>query len=236
MIANLGDKATPQKIEDILKDLGIEYNEKSQEQLFRDAMLAALEKYDASNNSTLNNLSNGGAMSSALSQTLIDSQIKQLKNATAYKTYETKGGGVDKKGHWEVNWKEGWKWVNTTYFPTYTEEVAHTFQEALDAYNAASTQASKDDWAKILIDTAKANTTLTEEQIRNALGIPLASSSSRNMQASVGGYVPSSTNQGSGQNVYVTVNVQGSVTTEEELSDAIARNIYQRRSTGVLTY
>ena len=43
-------------------------------------------------------------------------------------------------------------------------------------------------------------------------------------------------NQGSGQVVYVTVNVQGSVTTEEELSDAVARNIYQRRSLGVLTY
>ena len=43
-------------------------------------------------------------------------------------------------------------------------------------------------------------------------------------------------NQGSGQVVYVTVNVQGSVTTEEELSDAVARNIYQRRSMGVTTY
>ncbi len=213
-IANLGDKATPESIKAILNNLGIVYNEKSQEQLFRDAMLKALKDYDASNNSTLNNLS--------------------------------KGGGVDKKGHWESTGTEGWKWVPTTYLPTYTEEVAHTFQEALDAYNAASTQASKDDWAKILIDTAMANTTLTEEQIRNALGIPLASSSSRNIQAPVyipsstnqgsgHWYIPSSTNQGSGQNVNVYVNVQGSVTTEDDLARTIAYNINNQRRLGTLT-
>lgn len=42
-------------------------------------------------------------------------------------------------------------------------------------------------------------------------------------------------NQGGGQNVYVTVNVAGSVQTENELSATIAANIYNQRRTGLLT-
>jgi hypothetical protein len=42
-------------------------------------------------------------------------------------------------------------------------------------------------------------------------------------------------NEGSGQNIYVSVTVEGSVTTEEELVTAVAQGIYMQRKSGLLT-
>ena len=43
------------------------------------------------------------------------------------------------------------------------------------------------------------------------------------------------TNQGSGDNIYVTVNVTGSVMAENNLADSVANAIYRKRSRGGLT-
>jgi len=228
-----------EKITELLQEYGI--SAQTEESLIKNAVLAALQAYNASTGGTSTTTSNASdtvlatLASSLQTITALAPTIASLQSAI--NTTQQQAAQSKTSGSYESPSAQMATDGQLNQYRNALNSQSAQYQAALAAYNAALIAATNmgldvSGYKTFAVGTANVPSDMTA-QIHKGEGIIPSTfmDSIRSGELTLS----SGKNGGSGQNVVVSVTVQGSVQTENDLATSIAQAIYVQRSRGALT-